>query len=199
MSYHLYSTEGFILSSNPLGEADRGFSILTRELGLILATAKSVRNEKAKLASGLQDLSISQMSFIRGRQKWKITSAVCIDNIFVNLREDKEKLFACARIFKLLEQLIAGEEVHTHFFDVIRAGIDFLKNNNLAKADILLWESILVARILFNLGYLAEKDFIKPLFDDLRWDDEVLSLVRVHKTQVVRDINESLLATQLSK
>lgn len=198
MSYHLYTTEGFILRSVPHGEADREFSILTRELGLISASAKSVRSEKTKLGGGLQDFSLSELSLIRGKQRWKVTSAVCLFNMFALLRDSKQKLTACARTFKLIEKLVAGEEVHAHFFDVVNTAVGFLKKTDLSEEEITLWETVFVLRILFNLGYSSQKEALAVLFDDVLWNTEVLLSAAQHKRTIIKDINESLLATQLS-
>jgi len=131
MSYNIYTTEGFILNSNSLGEADRQYFILTKDLGLILASARSVRSEKTKLGGGLQDLSYASVSLIRGKHRWKITSAVCIQNMFESLRYDREKLSAFARVFKLVEMLIIGEEIHSHFFNVVESAVLYLKKTKL--------------------------------------------------------------------
>lgn len=136
MSYHIYNTKGIILSERPVREADRIYSILTRDLGLIRATALGVRKINSKLRGALEPISLSAISLVRGKEYWRITSAEFIRNI-----SGDENLKPLA----LLEKLVQGEDPHQKLFDAIE--------ENLSTS-----ETHLVAIILFHLGYLQESD-----------------------------------------
>ena len=75
MSYHIYNTKGIILSEKSLREADRVYSILTRDLGLIRATALGVRKESSKLRGNLEPVGLTTVSLVRGKEYWRVTSA----------------------------------------------------------------------------------------------------------------------------
>ena len=64
MSYHIYTTPGIVLRHRPLREADRVYIILTRDLGLIRASAIGVRKETSKLRGALEPLSLSMTSWV---------------------------------------------------------------------------------------------------------------------------------------
>src|SRR4051812_15310479 len=98
MAYHIYRTEGIVLRGSPDGESNKYLSVYTRELGLVGATARSVRKAESKLRYGLQEYSISTVSLVRGRDVWRITNAVPISNIYADLKNDKAKFHAAARI-----------------------------------------------------------------------------------------------------
>lgn len=68
MSYHIYTTRGIILSAKPFQEADRVYKILTRDFGLIYATATGVRRAESKLRGSLEPLRISSVSLVRGKE-----------------------------------------------------------------------------------------------------------------------------------
>jgi len=197
MAHHVYSTKGIVLKSVPAGEADRIFSIFTFDLGLILASAKSVRMEKSKLRPSLQDLSISTISLVRGKHRWKITSSSLEENLFFTFRNSRLKLSVVAKLAGLLTTLLAGEEKNALLFEILDGGLNFLKNETLTKEEIDILETVIVFRILHNLGYVGDKDWHGSLLKDL-WSQKILEEGKTIKTQIVKDINSALSASQLS-
>jgi recombinational DNA repair protein (RecF pathway) len=114
-------------------EADRLYSILTRDFGLVRAIATGVRKETSKLRGALEPVSISNVSLVRGREFWRLTSGELV-------RRTKQ-----TKPLVLLEKLVAGEASHPELFDAVLENID---------RD----EVIQVSQILFHLGYLEESD-----------------------------------------
>lgn len=142
MSYHIYTTEGIVLRQSPLREADRIYSIFTEELGLISATANGVRKESSKLRGSLEPLSLSKISLVKGREYWRITSAIyerTIPRDFV-------------QPFSLLEKLVRGEERNPELFQII---VDSIRQH---KEHDQMFEPHLVSRILYHLGYMRRED-----------------------------------------
>lgn len=142
MSYHIYTTEGIVLRQSPFREADRIYSIFTEELGLISATANGVRKEGSKLRGSLEPFSLSKISLVKGREYWRITSAIYERSI--------PKGFT--KPLSLLEKLVRGEERNPELFQTI---VDSLKQY---KEDDEMFESHLVSRILYHLGYMRKED-----------------------------------------
>lgn len=140
MSYHIYTTKGIVLSERPLKEADRLYSILTRDFGLVRAHAIGVRKGVSKLRGSLEPVSLSIVSLVRGKEFWRLTSAEVI------------KSFKKSKPLLLLEQLVAGEAVHPELFDVIE---QFITSSDKKDES---FEINFVAQILFHLGYLKESD-----------------------------------------
>lgn len=226
MSYHLYHTHGFVLGSAPRGEGNRSFTLFTRELGLITATAQSVREERSKLRYGLAELSLSDITLVRGKDSWRLTSALCIENLYATFHHTPETVKLFGRIFRLLRRLVAGEEQNEQLFKAIEEAVEFLKrrgtdvagmpvasgtNAEISKTSageesqsdnvnigIGTVEIVLVLRILHILGYLAPRgEFGDVLSDVSLWSDSLLSDAKGWKALALADINESLKATQL--
>ncbi len=144
MSYHIYTTKGLVLAERPVREADRIYSILTRDLGLIHATVLGVRKEVSKLRGALEPYIFSQVSLVRGKERWRVTSADSIKNISASQ--------AMARPLALIEKFIQGEVSHPELFDAVEETIFSGEPNNE------MFEINFVSKILFHLGYLKETD-----------------------------------------
>lgn len=143
MSYHIYTTKALVLSERPLREADRVYSILTRDLGLIRATALGVRKEGSKLRGSLEPVSLISVSLVRGKEYWRITSAEIIKRI----EAEPEILKPLA----LLEKLVQGEVEHPELFDEAEKFLgSYSREEN--------FELRFVAHMLYHLGYLKASD-----------------------------------------
>jgi len=144
MSYHIYTTKGLVLSERPMREADRIYTILTRDLGLIRATAMGIRKEASKLRGNIEPVSLSSISLVRGREYWRVTSAEFVQNILSTP--------FVARPLVLLEKLVQGEASHPELFDVVEKALLSLELHNE------IFEIRLVSQILMHLGYLKKSD-----------------------------------------
>lgn len=139
MAYTVHTTEGFILSSIPVGEANRLYHIFTREFGVIIATAQGVRLMQSKLRPHLVDSSLSSVSLVKGKEFWRITSASVISR-------SNNKIYI--QILSVIKRLLQGEGEHEVLFDYLK--------QELFKED--LDETNLMVRILSDLGYIDKKE-----------------------------------------
>lgn len=196
--YHLYHTRAFVLASTPSGEAHKFFTLFTEELGLVTASATSVREERSKLRYGLQDFSLSEVTLVRGRENWRLANAELIENLYAVFREEPETSAMFRRIFRLLRRLLPGEEKNMQLFSTLLQALHFLKESKGSAEGAALVEIVLVLRLLFLLGYLAPRGELETLFHSpFLLDDEALALARRFRTLAVASINHSLRATQL--
>ncbi len=195
--YHLYHTPALVLGAETQGEGSRRFSLLTRELGLISASATSVREERSKLRYGLQNLSLSDLTLVRGKDSWRITSAVVSRNFFALFRATPEKTELFTRVAKLLRRLLHGEEKNERLFDAVVETLVYL-HENAEPQPIEYVEIVLVLRILFLLGYLApRKEFEDFLREPFSWNTELFGYARSLRALALSEINLSLRETQL--
>ncbi len=104
MSHHIYHTEGIVLSGHNTGEANKYVAVFTREMGLIRATVQSIRKSTSKLRYSLQNYSLARVDFVRGRDVWRITSAMPM-SLFDTALKDPQKARLVARVVMLLERL----------------------------------------------------------------------------------------------
>lgn len=165
MSYHIYTTKGIVLGQVPRREADRLYTIFTRDFGLVRASASGVRKEVSKLRGNLEPFSIANVSLVKGKGEWRITSAELIKK--VSLRRN------IARVFNLVERLAGAEVTHPEIFDLLENAYDGDDSEEL--------EVFLVAQILFELGYLL-REYVPRSLDDVRRD----------KKAIVKAINSGL-------
>lgn len=95
-----YKATGINLKSMPLGESDRLLTILTREFGLIRATAPGARKPKSKLGGRSGLFVVNQLLLAKGRSIDKITQAETLES-YPGLSRDLAKLTASQYLAEL--------------------------------------------------------------------------------------------------
>ncbi len=194
MSHHVYNTKAFVLGFLPQKENDRIVIFFTEDLGLIYGIAQGVRKETSKLRGILLEGAFVNVSLIRGRNIWRVTTASLEKNVLRSLKNDKEFQKAYLRLLSLLERLVKGEEKHLELFAALNEVVAFLADGDFSESGG--FEIVLVSRILFHLGYLAPKDVPEgiisaPLSVDL------FEFAQIHKKKIVSVINSGLRASGL--
>jgi DNA repair protein RecO len=194
MSYHIYTTDAIILKKTAFGEANLLLHILTKDLGLIMASARSARLSVSKLRPGLQEFSVVSVSCIKSKNGWKITNVSVKENIFFSYPKHFHNILA--RISQLLIKMVQGEHPEPNLYKVVITGFEYLKN--IQEKNIENIEVVFVLRILYILGYVDDKEDVKAFIQDLyKWDDEVIEAVSKDKKNIVAIINKALKASQL--
>ncbi|HEY9584356.1 MAG TPA: recombination protein O N-terminal domain-containing protein [Candidatus Paceibacterota bacterium] len=197
LMYQIYTTEGFILRTSVFGETDCFYSILTRDFGFIRAEAKGVRKLNGKLRYFLSDFSLVELSLVKGREKWRITSANSNRNIFFELRGDKQAQIFLARVSGLLIRLLNGEEKNGRLFEHVRNAALFLAENRPSGAVLQSLEYLLVLRILYSLGYLGSSPDWSVFTSSALFETGLLMKIEESKRQAIRSINQSLKESHL--
>ncbi len=194
MSYHIYTTNGIILKRMGFGEANILLYVLTADLGLIIASARSARLAVSKLRPALQEYAHVSISVIHGKGGWKVTNVVEKNNFYFDLPEHGKKVLA--RIASTLLQMIPGESEAPEIFQTVVSGLEFLKT--VPEKDISEFEPLAVLRILYELGYVVSDEtaeiFVK---EPNTWNSELLQKISEKKLAVVGIINKALKESQL--
>lgn len=193
MSYHIYTTDGIILKRKNFGEGNVFLYLLTKDLGLIIASAQSVRSHKSKLSSSLVDYSLVTVSCVKGKNGWKITNAAVRENFFFGSSLFAQNLLA--QLSFVLIKMMPGEDVHKEIFDLIYESFSFLKY--LLKENSSDFECVVMLRLLYHLGYVAKNESIEKflLNDDL--NQEVFVGVNNDRTNIINIINKGLKESHL--
>lgn len=193
--HHIYHTEAIVLSARAVGEADRLLSCYTRELGLIRARARGVRNLRSKLRYALVPLAIIEADFVEARGGWRLTSARPGIPWRTLLRERGKRTVA-AGVANLLSRLVHGEERNEALFLDIREGLLFIDRLNdpdaLRDAEILL-----VLRLLAALGYWGEREEARQFLRAGIWSELPLAAAGQMRRTLLAEINRALKETQL--
>ena len=191
--HHIYHTEGIILGSRNFGEAGRYYSIFTRDLGMISASARGVREMSSKLRFILQDFAYLKIDLVKGKDFWRLTSA-SKTNKFERLF--KPEIFkVLVNISKLLKRLLAGEDKNEVLFDDLLKGLYILENAK-TKNELNNVEIVIVLRILNNLGYIGSGDELKD-FIESPFEEDLVFKISESKTKMLHQINKALKETHL--
>ena len=151
--YHKFGTEGLVLQKRGVGEANISVVLLTRELGLARATARSARTERSKLRYGLEPMTLGTFSLVRGKHEWRLTGVEHADRTLLACAGNRR--LSLGRIVRLLMRLIQGEEVNKLLFTDVTIGFSSLAQAE-SEQDAASIECIVVLRILSRLGYLSQ-------------------------------------------
>jgi DNA repair protein RecO len=188
----IYTTEGIILKSINYGEANKYFFVFTKEFGLVKVAAQSVRHLKSKLRFSLEDFSLIQISFVRGKEILRLTSAEKKLKI-----KNKDRLLLWSRICSLLLRLLHGEERNELLFENVKEGISFLEKTDLAVDDLANFECLMALRVLSSLGYIGRLANFEPFLVSTNFTSELLLAMSPLKPQAILEINKSLQETHL--
>ena len=108
------NTDGIVIKEMNIGETDRIVTILTRDLGVVKASARGSRRLKSPLSSATQLFCLSRFTFFKGRDLYIINSADSISN-FYHLRTDLIKL-SIAQYFAEISAFLAPENENADDF-----------------------------------------------------------------------------------
>ncbi len=192
--HHIYHTEGIILGSRNFGESGRYYFILTKDLGMLRASASGVRKMSSKLRFILQDSAYVRVDLVRGRDFWRITSG-SKTNSLENLPKNKGAHMVFVNISRLLRRLLSGEESNETLFTDLLLGLSVLEKYS-TKEDLANIEAVLVLRILHNLGYIGGSEELKTLTKSPFESDLVYEAAK-SRVQILREINKALKETHL--
>jgi DNA repair protein RecO len=191
--HHIYHTEGIILGSKGYGEAGKYYSIFTRDLGMIHASASGVRKMQSKLRYVLQDFAYIKVDLVRGKEFWRVTSA-SKTNLLEDISKNTETLKVFHNISRLLKRLLQGEEPNVALFEDLIKGLFILEKCS-TKDEISNTEAVLVLRALSHLGYIGgdnlESLIKSPLEEELIWK------ALEKKPEILKQINQALKETHL--
>lgn len=194
MSYHIYTTEGIILKRTPFGEANILLHILTQDLGLIMASARSARLSLSKLRPALQEYAYVSLTCIKGKNGWKITNVVEKGSFYFGYPEHTHKVLS--QIASVLLKMIQGESPNKEIFEIVKTGFKFLGETK--ENDIQGFEMLIVLRILYKLGYVVEDKATNLFLKDLsHWSSNILEEVSQNKKDIVSLINKALRESHL--
>lgn len=193
--HHIYRTESIILSSRPSGESGKYLTVLTKDYGVLKIEAQAVRKNESKLRQSVQDYSVSEISFVRGKTGNKLVNASFVSNFFYDIKQLKS-LKSFTKVFRLIEKMIVDEEKDITIFNLLVETADLLKANSEWDYDFLkALEIVVVYRILSGLGYIpgeVEYQFIVSSGVTTELIKEVKKLPNKGRENLIRLINQAI-------
>ena len=192
--HHIYHTEGIILGSKNFGETERYYSIFTKNLGMIYASAQGVRKMSSKLRFMLQDFAYLKIDLVQGKDFWRVTN-VSKTNKLEQIAKQSEHFVVFFNIARLLKRLLAGVEPNPALFLDLLNGLFILEKSE-TKEELHNIEVIIVLRILNNLGYIGENETLQNIIKSPFEEDLIFEVSR-SRTKVLSAINKALKETHL--
>ncbi len=186
MSSQIYTTKAIICGSKVNMTSDKAYLLFTEELGMLWATARSVRMEKSKQRCALQDFSIIRVSLIQGRSIWRIGSVEALSNPFLSAhnRLARESIYF---VVKSLRRYVHGEGSVTRLFnDSAEALLFFNKNQNYEMTEI--YKQIFLFRLLSELGYIKISDNLRSLVTE----KTLQNVIPIYKKDMKYEIEQSI-------
>ncbi len=182
MAIEKYVTKCFVIESFDQSENDRVYKLFTREFGMIIAHAKSIRKLESKLRAHLLPRSVSLVTLVKGKEIWRLVGGE-------EMNFDKENIH---EVTTLIKRFIRGEGAHKALYDRL---IDFLSvsKNYETKVSILLLYYILLVELGYAdakiIGAKDLKEYVKWSVDDL-YTHLLLSYdkVRNHVQDVMKEM-----------
>ncbi|MGB3296345.1 MAG: DNA repair protein RecO [Phormidesmis sp.] len=109
MTQRSYKATGINLKAMPMGESDRLVTVLTKENGLVRASAPGARKHKSKLAGRSGLFVVNDLLFIKGKSIDKLVQAET-QRSFPGLSKDLAKLTASQYLAEIvLSQALTGQ------------------------------------------------------------------------------------------
>lgn len=153
----MYSTEGFILKSIAVGEADTLFSLYTKDFGKMRVRAQGVRKEEAKLKGHMEPLNLTHIGFVLGRYGERLTYASVI-HAWTMIRSDWDRLHAAYRVASSIDTYCFEGEKDEALWSLLYASVIALEE----EQDVIKLREVFFSefqkRFLECLGYDASVD-----------------------------------------
>jgi DNA repair protein RecO (recombination protein O) len=132
-----YKTEVIILRSWKSKEYDRIYSVFSREHGKMRVIGIGTRRPKAKLASGLEPMTRSDIFLVKCRALDRVKGTIVLRQ-YTNLKKHLDNLIEGKKTINILERLLGDNEPHEEIFIAMK---DYFKLiDKISEANILMKE-----------------------------------------------------------
>lgn len=192
--HHIYHTEGLILGSKSYGETGKYYSIFTRDLGMIYASAQGVRKMSSRLRFVLNDYAYIKLDFVRGKDFWRLTTA-SKTNMLEDVSKNKGAFRIYVNIARLLQRLLAGEDANVELFDDVLKGLMILEKCK-TEDEFRNTEAVIVLRVLHNLGYIGENNALDNVIKS-PLEEVLIYEAAKNRPKMLLEINKALSETHL--
>ena len=118
---NLYRTDGIVLRTRPLGEADKVLTLLSRDRGKIEVVARGARRPRNRLAAAAQPFSYLKILVFTGRSLDQLSQAEIV-KAFGLIRENLVRMAYASFWSEFLDLLLPLEEENTGLFSLLWPG-----------------------------------------------------------------------------
>jgi len=145
---------GIMLGKYDIGEADRIYTIYTKEAGKIQAKAVGVKKQNAKLAGALENFTLADIAIVKKNGTGKITSSI-VENNFPGIKNNFEAVAAVFGTAEIFNRLVGTGERDEKIFNLLK---DYLESVNAENDENKIEVASLgfIFQLLSFLGYKIE-------------------------------------------
>ena len=145
-------TDGLIIRDLNVGEDDRIVTILTRERGIIRASARGARRAKSRLSTSTRLFCYSDFALYRGHEKYIIDDAQPLE-FFLGVDRELDGLALAQYFAQLSAVLVPEEEQAEPFLRLMLNALSFIKS---AKRPLPIIKAAFELRLLTMSGYMPD-------------------------------------------
>lgn len=142
MAIEKFTTDALVLDIYNQGENDCVYKLFTRDYGLVMAHARSIRKLESKLRFHLLIGRTVLVTLVKGREVWRLAGAEKMSNRNLFLHE----------IAQMLSKFIRGEGVYKKLYDKLIA-----ISENVSMYDPIKARTLAYFILLVDLGYIDAK------------------------------------------
>ena len=186
---HKYTSPAFVLGNRSRRETESTVVLLTPDFGLIYVRAQGLRKPGSKLAMALQTFSESEVMLVRGREGWRLTGALLVENWAGRLTFAERK--RAGRVVELMQRLVRGEHSDPRLYEAVLAFVRALPGLGEDEGEAA--EVLAALRILQALG--VDAGSIPGEADE--YSAPVLEQVAADRKAYIARVNNGIVASGL--
>ncbi len=148
-----YETDGIVIREVKVRESDRIVTLLTRQRGVVSASARGSLGIRNKLSSATGLLTYADFSLYRGKTMYRLDAAAAKD-VFFELRADIGALSLGLYMAELTSLLAPAEAPADEFLDYLLLGLSVLRKGDLPVRQV---------KAVYELGLLSAAGYMPNL------------------------------------
>ena len=150
-----YRTKAIVFGETAQEEADKLFSLFTKDFGRVEVLGRAIRKTTSKLRAFIPLFSLCHIEFIQGKGYKILTDSVLIKD-FENTKEDLARLKVAYKIAEILGRSLKGEERDPRLWRLLIETFEVVNSSSLSVADCLLAYYYFFWNFISQMGYSPE-------------------------------------------
>lgn len=150
----LEQVRGFVLRAVPVGDADRIIDILTRENGLVTASARGARRTRSPMLAGTQEFALCDFGLFSNRGRLTVNSVELVES-FISLQSDLTLLVSAAHLSEVFLDCLRHDPEQPQLYTLWAYTMNALLSK---QKDPLLVAHVCGLRLMKMVGYEPRLD-----------------------------------------
>ena len=148
----MYSTDGIVLRKIDTGEAEELCVIYTKDFGKLKFLVRGVKKEGAKLRGHLELYSLSNISFVLGKNGERLTQARLL-NFWPSLRHSWKRLTLVGQLLEMVDKNCEEGDKDESIWQLLLGSLNFLEQQEMLGSNLSSFSQDFSKRLSVCLGY----------------------------------------------